>query len=452
MADIFEKYQEGTRRLWARDISRYSLPKAWFFRVMKALALVVMGFQDDDITVRAASLSYTTLLGLVPFLAISFSLLKTLGMHKRIRPLLLSFLAPFGPEAGNMAGRIIDYINHINTDVLGSLGVVLLIYTVVSMVQKLEDSVNFLWKSKKTRSFARRFSDYMSVVMVGPVLIISALGITTSFMSSGFVKNVLAIRALGVVIYFLGKLVPYFFVSLAFIYIYVFLPTARVRFRAAAAGGVIAGVVWQSVEWIFAGLTVASSDYPAIYSSFAIILLFITWIYLNWVILLVGANASFYYQNPRYPLFESELELSGRLKEKLSLAVMCLVGSSHFHDTPPWTAGKLAARLKAPEVVLDRVLEMLVAKGLLAESPAEDTAYLPSRSIETISIEEVIKAARTFGERQVPWLFEVLSGADLQAVESTMEKIRISAEGPIRSVTVKDLVLAAPPAEDSGQV
>lgn len=450
MADLYEKYREGTRRLWTRDISRYGPARAWLFRVLKALALVAMGFQDNDLTLRAASLSYTTLVGLVPFLAVSFSLLKSFGMSYTIRPLLLGFLAPFGPEAGDMAGRIINYINHMNTKVLGSVGVLLLIYTVVSMVQKLENAVNFIWKTQKTRPLTRRFSDYLSVVLVGPVLIISALGITTSFMSSALVRNVLSIRVAGVIIYFLGKLVPYFFVFLAFIYIYSFLPTARVKLTAAAAGGVIAGVAWQSVEWMFAGLTVASSEYPAIYSSFAILILLVGWIYLNWEILLIGANASFYIQNPGYPLFESELELSGRLKEKLSLAVMCLIGSSHFRDAPRWTSGTLASRLKAPEVVVNQVLEMLVAKGLLAESPAEETTYLPSRSIETISVEEVVKAARTFGERQVPGLFEALSGAGLQAVEDAMAKMRISAQRSVRGLTVKDLVLAAPPADEGG--
>lgn len=445
MAGIVEIYRQQTRRLWAKDLSHCSWPRAWLLRCLKALALVVMGFQDNEITLRAASLSYTTLFGLVPFLAISFSLLKALGMHNRIRPFLLGFLAPMGPQNAVMTDKIIGYINHINTSVLSSVGVLLLIYSVVSMVQKIENSVNFIWKTGKTRPLARRFSDYLSVIVIGPVLVISALGITSSFMSSAIVKHVLAIRALGGLIYFLGRLLPYFFVSAAFIYIYAFLPTARVKFRAALAGGITAGIVWQSVEWIFANLTVASSNYPAIYSSFAIMLLFISWVYLNWVILLVGANVSFYHQNPRYPLFESELALSGRLKEKLSLAIMYLVGSSYFYNTPRWTAETLAARLKMPEVVLEKVLEMLLAKGLLAESPINGAAgYMPSRAIETISVEDVIEAARTFGERPDPDLFNVLTEGRYGAVEEAMEKISGAAAGSVRGETVKDIVLAAP--------
>ena len=447
MADLTEKYQQWTRRLWERDISRYDPGRAWLFRALKAAALVVMGFQDNEISIRAASLSYTALVGIVPFLAVSFSLLKSLGMWNRITPLLLGFLAPFGAQAGVIAGRAMAYISHINTKVLSSVGVLFLIYTAVSMVQKLENSLNFVWKTKKARPFLRRFSDYLSVVVVGPVLIISALGITTSFMSSGLVRHILAIKVIGVIIYFLARLAPYFLVFLAFVYLYVFLPTARVGLRAAMAGGVIASVVWQTIEWIFASVTVALSNYPAIYSGFAIVLLLVGWIYLNWQILLVGANASFYIQNPRYPLFEDVLELSARLKEKLSLAVMCLVGDSHFHGMPRWSAGRLAARLKSPEAVVSRVLDMLVAKGLLAESPAEETAYLPARSIETISVGDIIAAARTFGEGQVPGLFDALSGADFRAVEDAMHKMRISSEASIRGLTVKDLVLAAPQAE-----
>ncbi len=447
MAGIIETYREQTRRLWAKDISRCSRPRAWFFRFLKAFVLVAAGFQDNEITLRAASLSYTTLFGLVPFLAISFSLLKSLGMHNRIRPLLLGFFAPLGPQSAAMADRIIGYINRINTSVLSSLGVLLLIYSVVSMVQKIENSVNFLWKTSKTRALARRFSDYLSVIVVGPVLVISALGITSSLMSNSVVRSVLGIRALGGVIYFIGELMPYFFISAAFVYIYLFLPTARVKFRAALAGGVVAGIVWQSVEWTFANLTVASSKYPAIYSSFAIMLLFISWVYLNWVIFLVGANASFHYQNPGYPLFGGELPLSGRLKEKLALVIMYMVGSSYFYGMPRWTAATLAARLKMPEAVLEQTLVMLLAKGLLAVSPADGAeGYLPSRAIETISLEEVIEASRTFGELPFPDLFNILTEGRFKAVEETVERMAGAAAGAIRGETVKDLVLAAPPA------
>ena len=443
MAGITEYYRTASKKVWAKDTKNLSWPKAMGYRILKIAALAAMGFQNNELSIRAASLAYTTLMGLVPLLAVSFSVLKALGVHNKMKPLLLGFLSPFGTQGQVITDRIISYINHLNTSVLSSMGLILLIYSVISMVQKVENALNYIWKTSKSRGFSRMFSDYLSVLLVGPVLVFAAIGVTSSFMANSVVQRVLSLRIFGHALYAAGELLPYFFASAAFIFIYTFLPSVNVKFKAGFGGGVIAGVLWQSVEWAFARFTVASSSYPAIYSSFAIAVLFVAWVDLNWEIFLIGATASFYFQNPNYPLFEDHLQLSGRLKERLVLTIMFLAGSNHLYKRPHWTKEALARRLNLPEATISEMLSLLEGKGLLEVSM--QGGYLPSRALETITLKEVVEAARADHDQSIPDFLQLLSQVPFSAVEQIMEKAEKSVTENLWGKTVKDLVLAGTP-------
>ncbi len=440
MASIIENYRSASKKIWAKDVKNLSWPKAMGYRVLKTIVLVAAGFQDNEISIRAASLSYTTLTGLVPLLAVSFSVLKSLGVHNKIRPFLLGFLSPFGLQGQAITDRIIGYINHLNTSVLGSLGVLLLIYSVISMVQKVENALNYIWKTKSSRGFSRMFSDYLSVLLVGPVLVFAAIGVTSSFMAGPVVHRVLSMKLLGGALYTAGKLLPYFFVSAAFIFIYTFLPSVNVKLKAGLAGGIIAGVIWQSLEWAFARFTVASSSYPAIYSGFAIAILFVAWVDLNWEILLIGASVSFYIQNPNYPIFEDRLQLSGRLKERLALTIMFLIGLNHINGRPQWTEDGLARRLNLPDAAISEMLILLVKKGLIEMTLSG--GYLPAHALEGIKLEEVIEAARSGYEQPVPDFLDLLSQGPFSSVEEVEAKAEKSVSEYLGGRTVRDLVLA----------
>ena len=447
MAVILESYRTASKKIWVKDTKNLSLPKAVGYRILKIFVLVAMGFQNNEISIRAASLAYTTLMGLVPLLAISFSVLKALGVHNKIKPFLLGFLAPFGDQGQMITDKIIGYINHLNTSVLSSMGLILLIYSVISMVQKVENALNYIWKTPSSRGFSRMFSDYLSVLLVGPVLVFAAMGITSSFMASTVVHRVLSMRLFGGVLYAGGKLLPYFFASAAFIFIYTFLPSVNVKFKAGIGGGIIAGILWQSLEWTFAHFTVASTSYPAIYSSFAIAILFVAWVDLNWQIFLVGASASFYFQNPNYPLFEDHRPLSGRLKERLALTMMFLIGSNHLYKRPHWTEDGLARRLNLPETTVSEMLLLLVKKGLVEK--ALSGGFLPARALETITLQEVIEAARADYDQPLPDFLDLLSQVPFSAVEKIMDKAERSVSENLDGKTLRDLVQEDTPQEQA---
>ena len=227
--------------LWNQRLDR--LPRwqarfVWLGRLIYALA---RDLTQGYLTLQAMSLVYTTLLSLVPLLAVSFSVLKGFGVHNQIEPVLLSALAPLGERGTEITRQIIGFVDNMQVGVLGSVGLALLIYTVIVLIQKIEEAFNYTWRVHRPRSFTQRFSRYLSVLLVGPVLFFSALGLTASVRSTAFVQMVMAIEPMGSLLEWAGRLVPFLMISLAFAFVYVFVPNTRVRLRSALIGALAAG-------------------------------------------------------------------------------------------------------------------------------------------------------------------------------------------------------------------
>jgi membrane protein len=442
MRDIWTRINEFfVGELWGIDIATLGRLRAFYIRALRLIYVGVREFSEGQLTLRAMSLVYTTLLSLVPLLAVSFSVLKAFGVHNQVEPLLENFLAPLGPKGAEVTQSIIGFVDNMKVGILGSIGLGLLVYTVISLIHKIETSVNYIWKITSPRSFARRFSDYMSVIIIGPVLVFSALGLTASVMSTTVVQKIVSIQPFGLLVYFGSKLVPYILVCAAFTFIYVFVPNTKVRFRSALAGGVFAGVLWETAGWAFASFIISSTKYAAIYSGFAILIMFMIWLYLSWLILLVGAGVAFYHQHPQFLTARKEvLRLSNKLKEKLALLIMFLIGESYYHDTRPWTVDSLVTRLGLPVEPIQDVITVLEKKGLVVETGDDPPAYLPERDIETIRLTELLSSVRTAEE-------ETFQVDDTHISAPQVDRVIKRIEGAIGETlgeeTLKGLVLAA---------
>jgi membrane protein len=396
MINPWEKARDFILRdLWEIDRSSYGKWRALLLDSLQILVVVIKDMLSGDLTLRAMGLVYTTLLSLVPLLAVSFSVLKAFGVHEALQPVLYNFLAPLGPRGTDLAGRIVEFVNNMKVGVLGFVGLSLLIYTVISLVQKIEESFNAIWRVRSLRSILQRFSDYLSVVLVGPVLIVSALGLTASLMSTTLMRRLIAVEPLGSIVAALGETVPYVLVCAAFIFAYAFVPNTKVRARSALVGGVIGGVLWQTVGWGFASFIVASTRYAAVYSGFAVLILFLIWLYLSWLILLIGSEISFYYQNRQYIVMEKEVSVpNARLVEQMAVSVMFLVAQNFYRNKPPWTVDSLAKRLGVSIAQVEEIVEALKKKGLIAETAGDWPAYLPARDIEIIELLNIYDAVR----------------------------------------------------------
>ena len=431
-------YEHYASQLWSDDLREVSNVRRWIIIPVRLLVVLTRQLVKGQLNLRAMSLVYTTLLSIVPLLAVSFSVLKGFGVHNQIEPLLMNFLQPLGPKGEELSENIIGFVENVRVGVLGSLGLLFLFYTVVSLIQKVESSFNYVWQVERLRGFAQRFSSYMSVVLIGPVLVFTALGVTATAMNNTLVQQLMNVEPFGDLIVSFSRLVPYLLVIAAFIFIYMFIPNTRVKFLPAFVGGVFAGVLWQSSGWAFAAFIATSSNYAAIYSSFAILVLLLIWLYLNWLILLLGAQVAFYIQYPQYMSRRPvQLRLSNRLRERLALQIMFMVADHHLNQRDPWTLDDLVHDLVLPIQPIHHVLQLMVGAGFLSETSDSPPAYLPRRDIGTITLVELYEVVRSAGENRLlslktlPHQFEV---------EQAMEAVQRAVEVQLGSRTLKDLL------------
>ncbi len=425
------------RWIWRTPVEQLSRAQQWAVQFVRLVIVVARDLADGQLTLRAMGLVYTTLLSIVPLLAISFSVLKAFGVHNQVEPMLLSFLEPLGEKGVEISSRILDFIENMNVGVLGSVGLALLLYTAVSLVHKVEEAFNFIWHVSRGRSIGERFSRYISALLVGPLLIFAALGVTAAAMSLAVVREALQIEAISWLALQAGRLLPYALIVGAFTFLYIFIPNTRVRVTAALVGGLIAGVVWQTAGWGFAQFVVASTRYAAIYSSFAIMILFMLWLYLSWLILLFGSSVSFYMQYPEYLVRNGgEMRLSNRMSERLALIIMSLIGRYHLEGKTPWSLDALSRELRMPIRTVDEVLIGLRDRKILTTTGDEPPGWLPVRDLDQVSVKDVVDTVRTLGENNYlrP---ETLRGP--HSVERLLQRAEGAAESALRDTTIKDL-------------
>ena len=241
---INRAYSWFTRLVWEPDLRQLSTSLKVAVFIARVLHMLVRELLGGQLNLRAMSLVYTTLLSLVPLLAVSLSVLKGFGVHNQIEPMLYNFLDPLGAEGAEVADKIVSFVDKVEVGVLGSVGLVFLIYTVIALLQKIESAFNFVWQVEHLRPLVRRISSYLSVVLVGPVMLFIA-----TVLSSDIARHLVAIKPFAAMLLSAGEWFPYLLVCLTFALVYILIPNTRVKLRAALVGGVIAGIVWKVTGW-----------------------------------------------------------------------------------------------------------------------------------------------------------------------------------------------------------
>jgi len=426
--------------LWPPDIE--SLPgwKVLMARVLQVSFAVVRDFLEGQLTLRAMSLVYTTLLSLVPLLALTFSVLKGFGVQNQLEPALVNTLSALGDKGEEIARQIVGFVDNIKVGVLGSLGLGMLIYTVVSLLHKIEKSFNYIWHIDQARPLGQRFSEYLSVILVGPLLIFSALGMTASLMSSSVVEAISSMPLLGLVVDSIGKLIPYALVIVAFTFVYIFMPNTKVKLGPALIGGTVAGIAWETAGWAFGTFVVNSGNYTAIYSGFAILIMFMIWLFVSWLILLLGTSIAFYCQHPGHlTVRHGQQAISPLMTEKLSLMIMFYIGRHYYRHQTAWQVDELARKLGAPLNVIQEILDKLHARKLIVATSDSSPPYVPAQDMETLQTKQILDAVRSGDEGSglMPWRLP-----KEPVVDQLMQAADAAIDQAMRQQTLKDMVLA----------
>ncbi len=390
--------------------------------------VVARDMSEGQLSMRAMGLVYITLLSFVPLLALSFSVLKAFGVHNQIEPFLAGILAPLGEKGTEITAQVILFVENVKVGVLGALGLAILIYTVIALIQKIEGAFNHIWRIGRTRPLAQRFSGYLSVIIVSPVLIFSAIAIGTNLLEAANAQQLTGGATLGVVFSLLGKLVPFVLTTAVFTMIYLLIPNTRVYPLPALIGGAAAAVLWQLLGTAFATFTAgATGSYDAIYSSFAVVIVFMIWLYASWLVVLVGASVAFYTQNPDHITPGRQPDRPDFLTvESTAFAIMEVLARRFSDGETGATLNNLTAHVSTRPQHVEHVLEQLTDMGYVLRTDETPARYLPARPPQLLELFE---------------LWEGLRGnATGLNVHPTSEQITKGVKSALKSRTVKHLM------------
>lgn len=413
--------------VWAVNVNELKGLRQRGVKMLRLLLVAATEFQESILSIRATSLVYTTLLSLVPFLAVMLSVLKAFGVHQQIRPLLGHALEPLGPRGVEITTNIVQFVDNLKVGVLGAVGLAGLFYTTYSLIEKIEEALNAIWRVEVGRPLGRKITDYLSVVLVGPVFVFTAFGLTASAQSHWLVQQVMNLQPLGHVIVVFSTLLPFFVMCFVFTFLYKFVPYTTVNLSSALVGGVTAGVFWQVAGMAFASFVAGSGRYSAIYSSFAVLILFLIWLYVGWLIVLAGAQVAYYHQHPSaYLLHLRRKHQTPLFREYLTLALLRHITRRFLAGKLPLKEEQLARVQGVPLTLVGSLINDLVKAGMVfrTEDPEGLVLARPPESIPVVEVLRVVQHQPHSGPQSFSVGTDVMSQLLMRrdaAVETALE-------------------------------
>lgn len=411
---------------------RFSIP------VLRTIYAIWRDWWSGELTLRAMSLVYTTLLSLVPLLAVSFSVLKAFGVHNQIESFLEQALQPLGAQGNIISTKIVSFVDNMQVGVLGTLGLGMLFYTVVALMQKIESAFNYTWHVSQNRGLGQRFSYYLSTIMIGPVLVFSAIAISASVINSDVAQQVLSNDTMGYFFNLLTRLLPTLMIIGAFTFLYILIPNTDVSFRSALVGAIVSGLLWQAVGFLFASLVVGSAKYTAVYSALATLIFFMVWLYVGWMIVLIGASIAHYHQNPESLLVRSRfLTLSHHQQRLLCLNILGQIQQSFISGKTALPGSVIADNLSLPQESVERMLLKLQQSGLVVFIEQEQ-GYKPARDLSQVSVADIYQLLDNHNEQAE---FNRLPLSDNSKIKEWDEQLQKAQNQVLANQTINDLFI-----------
>ncbi|MFO7461708.1 MAG: YihY/virulence factor BrkB family protein [Desulfatiglandales bacterium] len=403
---------QGVVRFLTRDVWRIrgkDLPRSRsiLLRTIRVVILSIRGIMQDKAPLRASALTFYSLLSVVPVVAMIFGIAKGFGFERTLERMLMKSLE--GQE--QIVERVLEFSHALLDSVKGGfvagVGLLILFYTIIKILSNIESAFNDIWGIKRSRSLGRKITDYLSIMLIGPVLLVLSSTVTV-LISSGITRVVEGISYLKIVspgVFFLLGFLPYLSLWILFSFVFVFVPNTKIKLTSGILGGVIAGTLYHIFQWGYIHLQIGVAKYNAIYGSFAALPLFFVWMQLSWLIVLFGAEISFAHQNEETYEFEQEcLTVSHSFKRLLSLWVFDRLVKNFILGEKPWDAGRISHELEIPSRLVNQILHDLGASGLVSEVKIDETGvgYEPAKDLEGMTIKNVIDTLEEYGSDSIP--------------------------------------------------
>jgi membrane protein len=430
-----------TRDIWR--IKGSKIPRKRFFLInnLRVAILALRGFNEDKCSLRSSALTFYTLLSIVPIFAMAFGIAKGFGFEKILEQHILENF----PTQDDVIVNIINFANSMLEQTRGGfiagVGVIVLFWAIIKVLTNIEKSFNDIWGIKEIRPLGRRLSDYLSIMLVCPIFLITTSGVTVFVRTQAVIltERISLLGTVGPLINFLLGFLPYMILWAMFAFIYIFIPNTKVNFKSGIIAGIFAGTVYQITQVVYVVFQIGVGKYNAIYGSFAALPLFLVWLQLSWRIVLFGAELSFAHQNVETYEFEPDcLNVSASFRKLLTLRVVNMLVKNFAKGKKPITASEISHELEIPIRLLRDILnDLLDAKVLSAVSMGEtrDTAYHPGCDINLMTIKYVLDKLDENGSGDIP----VVETKELTKISDSLKSFGKLIEGSKNNLLLKDI-------------
>ncbi|OFX44203.1 MAG: ribonuclease BN [Bacteroidetes bacterium GWA2_30_7] len=427
--------------IWHVNENNLNRPNRFFLKQLKTILIALKGFNEDKCIIRASALTYFTLLSIVPVAALIFGIAKGFGIQQKIEEILMEKFASHQEVLDYVLQFANKMLDNTQGGLVAGIGIVMLLWSVMKLLNNVEASFNDIWEIKAARSFVRKFSDYFSLMFFAPILMIlsSSMTVFITTQIANLIETFSTLGFLSPVIFFFFKMIPYVVIWLVLTLVYMVMPNTKVNFKSALVAGIIAGTLFQFTQWGYIKFQIGVSSYNGVYGSFAALPLFLIWIQLSWLIVLFGAEISFANQNVHKYEYEAEiLQISNNFRRKISILISHFVISNFAKGNKAYTADEISKILSIPIRVVRQIIFDLVESGIFSEVRTSDEkvfAYQPALDINLVTINKVIELTDNKGKED----FQLPENVDFKKIELVLSQFNNLLEKSAQNILVKDL-------------
>jgi len=430
-----------TSDVWNIRLADLARVPSFFLKQIRIMLLAFYGLKKDKCPLKASALTYYSLLSIVPILAIGFGIAKGFGFEAILREQLLEKFAAHEAILTKIMDSAQILLKNTEGSTVAVIGIILLLWIVLQMLTNIEKTFNDIWHVKKVRSLGRKFSDYLSILLVGPVFVTFSVSLTviisTSLSNSG--QSGVIQQMLTPVLTILLHLLPYLVIWIFFTFLFMVIPNTRVNFRSGLIAGIIAGTIYQLVQWGYIEFQIGVAKYNAIYGSFAAIPLFFVWLQISWLVVLFGVEVAYAHQNVEAYEFATDCShVSYRYQQLLTLRILHLLVSVILKGEQPLTAKEISIQLEIPIRLVNRILSRLAEAGLCSETVArngKEPAWLPAGDVNQFTLRYVMTSLDTLGVNDI----HVLKDEKLDRLSRTLLAFDRYLEKAPENTLLKDL-------------
>lgn len=424
-----------TYDIWRINSYDSSVKRVGLYNLLKSFILAIRNIRGAQLNIRAGALTYSTLLSIVPFLAVLFAIARGFGFQNIVQSELFRYFSGQEELLRRAMSFIDQSIEYARGGVFLGIGVVLLLYTVFSLFSKIESNFNDIWQIARSRPYMRQFTDYLALMVITPVFLICNAGFSILLNTAAGQEHIL-----GWAIAPVAQAIPYLITILLFVFLYMYVPNTKVKFGSALFAGIFTGVALQLFQMLYIDGQIGISKYNAIYGSFAALPLLLLWLQLSWFICLFGAELAFAHQNVSKFDFEQETEnISRRYRDFMLLTVMYLIVKRFETGEAPYTANAISEQYRIPTRLTSETIEELLRVGLIVETPTEEDrivpAYIPALDIGRLTVATLFERVDRYGSED----FRIDIKNDFAREWQTILNLRESLDLRGREVLIKEL-------------